>query len=120
MPTHATIIIKDDNFNVSFYKHSDGGLDSLGKTIAEFLNGLTIVNGFVNTHNKIANGMGCLAAQLCKLLKEEVGEFYIINYPNYLEDYNYRISNNFISVIDLGDNLLFMGSWEEFYQFVNK
>lgn len=118
MSTHATIVIKDHNRTlVSFYQHSDGYLESLGKDIAHFLDGMVVVNGITNTTKKTANGMGCLAAQLCSYLKHEVGGLYIIPECHRVEDYSYIIGYNFISVRDMEDELLFYGTWEEY---VNK
>lgn len=121
MTTHAKIIIKENQQPlVTFYKHSDGYLESLGKEIAEFLKDMVIVNGYSVINGKQANGMGCLAAQLCQHFKEDVGEFYITFNNQDPEEYNYSIGKNYISVTDIDDKLLFVGNWQEYYRYVSK
>jgi len=75
------------------YRQYDGYPSGVGKDYAEFLNGFEIVNGFGLDRDKLANGAGCLAAQLIKNIKKGVGNVYI--YPiaseGCGEDYTYEI-----------------------------
>jgi hypothetical protein len=78
---------------LTFYRQCDGYPEGIGQELAEFLNGFTVVNGLGGQPGKIANGAGCLAAQLIKEFKGGPGGVYI--YPagskNCGEDYTYRI-----------------------------
>lgn len=83
MSTHATITIRnsfDSTPLVTIYSQFDGYFEGLGEDLEAFLKDYTVVNGIrtinVNTH-KIANGMGCLAAQIIAHLKREPGSYYI-------------------------------------------
>ena len=72
-----------DNIRTQIYHHWDGYPEGLGCKLAEFLCDFRVVNGLpVNYFEdiKIANGMGCLSAQLVAGLKEEPGRVYI-DYP---------------------------------------
>ena len=66
---------------VNMYRHYDGSPYWHGVELAEFLKDFKIINGIggdanLGTH---ANGAGCLAAQMVKHFKEDVG--YINLYP---------------------------------------
>jgi hypothetical protein len=67
----------EDKPLVSIYRQFDGYPEGLGQDVAEFAAPLEIVNGISNRRGVQANGMGCLAAQLIKHLKEGVGNVYI-------------------------------------------
>ena len=81
---------------VNMYRHYDGSPYWHGVELAEFLKDFKIINGIggdanLGTH---ANGAGCLAAQMVKHFKEDVG--YINLYPTNNdgagdEDYIYTI-----------------------------
>jgi len=94
MATRAIIRIAKREEGVSFnehpkeiraqiYHHYDGYPEGLGCKLAEFLCDFRVVNGLpINYFEdiKVANGMGCLTAQLVASLKEEPGNVYI-DYP---------------------------------------
>lgn len=64
---------------VTLYRQFDGYPVGHGMELAEFLKGMTVVNGFnSSTPKKSANGMGCLAAQLVAHFKTEIGQFYLM------------------------------------------
>lgn len=92
MGTRSLTHIKDDVWEdetpktvVTIYRQMDGYPSGLGQELAEFLDGFTVVNGFgLNPPEKIANGMGCLAAQVVAHLKDGVGSVYL--YPPDSED----------------------------------
>lgn len=78
MGTRARInVIEDDKVLVSIYRQYDGYPEGLGQKVADFLRDITIVNGLSGDTTNQANGMGCLAAQLIKYLKDGVGSVYI-------------------------------------------
>ena len=59
---------------VQFYKHWDGYPEGLGVTLASYLDDYIIANGLSTGYQgPVANGIGCLAAQLVGLLKDEPG-----------------------------------------------
>ena len=91
MGTRAITTIKDNENKtlVVLYRQYDGYQDCHGKELKEFLESKSLVNGISISEytrwlatgrcNSIANGMGCLAAQLIAKVKDGVGLFYI--YP---------------------------------------
>jgi hypothetical protein len=78
---------------VTIYRQCDGYPEGIGRELAEFLNGFTIVNGLGGQKGKIANGAGCLAAQLIKHFKGGPGNVYIYKAgsKDCWEAYTYRI-----------------------------
>lgn len=63
---------------ITMYKQMDGYPEGYGKDLAKFLSQFTIVNGIsLDEKRKIANGMGCLAAQLVAHFKDGPGSFYL-------------------------------------------
>ncbi len=62
---------------INLYRQYDGYPSGHGRELAEFLEGYTIVNGLGEKRSKLANGMGCLAAQMVAHFKTEVGQFYL-------------------------------------------
>lgn len=79
---------------VAIYQQFDGYFEGVGEDLQQFLKGMVIVNGIgSDTTKKIANGMGCLAAQVIKHLKDRVGGTYITSKDNE-QEYNYDIYLN--------------------------
>ena len=60
---------------VNMYRHLDGYPEGHGLDLAEFLKDIKIVNGIpLNKElGNQANGSGCLAAQMVKYFKEDIG-----------------------------------------------
>jgi hypothetical protein len=79
---------------VSIYRQYDGYPSGLGQEVADFVGGMTVVNGYGKETKGIANGMGCLAAQLIKHLKTGVGNVYIRDTgpESHGEEYVYNLS----------------------------
>ena len=82
---------------INLYRQYDGYPTGHGNDLAIFLRQFTIVNGLGANENKmVANGMGCLAAQLVAHFKEGAGQFYL--YPTDCydcgQDYEYHIYKN--------------------------
>ena len=68
----------DNSEIVVLYRQYDGYPTGHGRDLFSFLNNIEIVNGISpNEKRKIANGMGCLAAQVISHFKEETGNFYL-------------------------------------------
>ena len=130
MATRAIIRIAEREDGVSFskhpekvraqiYHHYDGYPEYLGCNLAEFLCDFRVVNGLPTNYFeniKIANGMGCLTAQLIAGLKEESGNVYV-DYPDTDRDdveFTYYIwgcvgKDIWMSIFDLHDNCIFVG-----------
>ena len=130
MATRAIIRIAEREDGVSFsehpeqvraqiYHHYDGYPEYLGCNLAEFLCDFRVVNGLPTNYFeniKVANGMGCLTAQLIAALKEESGNVYV-DYPDTDRDdveFTYYIwgcvgKDIWMSIFDLHDNCIFVG-----------
>ena len=63
---------------VNMYKQFDGYIEGMGVNLSEYLLPFTIVNGLtLDEERKIANGGGCLAAQIVAHFKEDAGGIYL-------------------------------------------
>lgn len=78
---------------VQMYRQMDGYPSGHGAELAEFLEGMTIVNGITDYNaKKVANGAGCLAAQMVAHFKTELGSIYLEPVgPNEWVDYEYHV-----------------------------
>ena len=105
-----------DKIHMQMYHHYDGYPSGLGVKLASYLDGFNVVNGIsLDLQGLIANGMGCLAAQLVGHLKEEPGNVYLQK-PRELgwEDYQYFIwvkeyNDLWISIFNHKDECVFVG-----------
>ena len=82
---------------VNIYRQMDGYPSGHGKELADFLGSITMCNGIglSGENEHIANGAGCLAAQLIAHLKTEPGSIYLDKPTGHLDnDYAYLISAN--------------------------
>jgi hypothetical protein len=120
---------------INMYRQYDGYPSGHGAEIAEFLAPFHMVNGLgLDEKRKVANGMGCLAAQLVANFKDGAGGFYL--YPTSAvdcgQDYEYHIYNKDgelrIAITDRGCNMfgltqsdtnerIFEGNLVEFTEF---
>ena len=107
---------------VCMYRQFDGYMSGHGSELNDFLSSFdAIVNGIsVTEKRKVANGMGCLAAQLVAHFKVGAGAFYL--HPTELnqdcgQEYEYHIFEDKIVVKDPYD-VIFEGSWEEFQEHI--
>lgn len=92
------------NTLVSLYRQSDGSPDGHGRELSEFLKDIKIVNGIPSEYltekaqpkQRIANGAGCLAAQLVAHFKKGAGRFYLcpIDEQSHSEQYRYYVTVN--------------------------
>ena len=79
MGTRSCTVIKDGKTTlVTMYSQFDGYPEGHGKELGEFLKDFTIVNGYGEKLPKLANGAGCLAAQIIAHFKDGVGGFYLV------------------------------------------
>jgi len=125
MGTRALTFVYDERGNtiLNLYRQYDGYIRGHGAELAEFLNGLKLVNGFGREEKNIANGMGCLAAQMVAHFKDSVGGFYIhaVTETDCGQDYEYHVYKNRVEVRGPGsifnpgcNDLVFKGTWAEF------
>ena len=101
---------------INLYRQYDGYPSGHGAEIVEFLKQFTMTNGIPvgrdNTERRIANGMGCLAAQFVSNFKgSDAGQFYLypVTAKDCGQDYEYHIYSNGptfrVKVINKGCNM---------------
>lgn len=129
MGTRSLTVFNDESGKeiVVMYRQMDGYPEGHGKDLAEFLKDFVMVNGIsLNETRKIANGMGCLAAQVIARFKNEFGAGGIYLYPaetrECFEEYIYTVSGYRegqpvqLEVFDVGEEKnLYAGTAEEVY-----
>lgn len=82
----------DDTLLLTMYGQYDGYPDGYGNELAKFLSEFTLVNGIGDQKFKIANGPGCLAAQIVSHFKGDgVGSFYIYPPDSSPQEFEYRV-----------------------------
>lgn len=97
MGTRSLTVVLDNWNNeeiVVMYRQMDGYPSGHGADLGEFLKDFTIVNGIGITENRrVANGMGCLAAQIVAYFKDGPGGIYLhsANTRNCGEEYVYTV-----------------------------
>jgi hypothetical protein len=124
MGTRSLTYVYDDETTpvVCMYRQFDGYMSGHGSALNDFLSSFAaIVNGIsITEERKVANGMGCLAAQLVAHFKVGAGGFYL--HPTELnqdcgQEYEYHIFEDKIVVKDPCD-IIFEGSWEDFQEHI--
>jgi hypothetical protein len=85
-------------------------------TLASYLKGYDITNGIISgVQGPIANGIGCLSAQLVSYLKDEPGNVYLRPPGNIdMEDYVYYVwikenEEIMISIFNYEEECIFVG-----------
>ena len=125
MGTRSNTVIYDGDVQIlNMYRQHDGYLIGHGAELLAFLEPMTIVNGFTMGATNIANGAGCLAAQMVAHFKVRVGGIYIqppIVGGEFDNDYTYAVVVKddviLLSVFDFEENI-FSGTIPEFKQFI--
>jgi hypothetical protein len=110
------------------YGQWDGYPSGYGADLSDFLNSFDcLVNGIpVGDNRKLANGMGCLSAQLVANFKKNVGSFYL--YPPVVgqdcgQEYEYHIYEDSVMVLSgygKDNNVIFNGPWPDFAEFCSE
>ena len=105
---------------VNMYRHLDGYPEGHGLDLAEFLKDVELINGvpLAKKTRYMANGSGCLAAQMVKHFKEDIGYIYLYPHDNESgwEDYIYTVypktgEETFISIYDMQqERCIFVGT----------
>jgi len=113
-----TFVYDGDKPIINMYRQFDGYPSGHGSELADFLKGFEIVNGYGEVKPKIANGMGCLAAQLIANFKQSVGGFYIhaVTDTDCWQDYEYHVYEDKV-VVKNPTEVIFSGTWENFKEF---
>lgn len=99
MSTRSLTVFKDEEGQeiAVMYRQLDGYPKGHGKDLTEMLSGIKMVNGLsIDNPGKVANGMGCLAAQIVAHFKEGPGGIYLLpaGSRDCGEDYTYLITGN--------------------------
>lgn len=97
MGTRSLTHVTDESGKVvlTMYRQFDGYPSRHGLELAQFLSGFEVVNWYQPGETaKVANGMGCLAAQLVAHFKSDTGGFYLMppKSTGHGEEYIYSIS----------------------------
>lgn len=98
MGTRSLTFVYDEDGRsiISMYRQYDGYPSGHGKDLAEFLEPIAMVNGIGLTEAVIANGSGCLAAQLVAHFKDGPGGIYLepTTAVDCGQDYEYHIATH--------------------------
>ena len=108
---------------IALYRQYDGYPTGHGAELADYLNSMYVVNGLgIQNDQKVANGMGCLAAQLVANFKTEAGQFYlhapVLNRDDW-QEYEYHIQQDRIFVYSY-DKEIFSGTWQEYFNWIQE
>ena len=113
-----TFVYDGDTPVINMYRQFDGYPSGHGAELADFLDGMVVVNGYGEVKPKIANGMGCLAAQMIANFKQTVGGFYIhpVTDTDCWQDYEYHVYEDKV-VVKNPTEVIFEGSYQAFSKF---
>lgn len=114
-----TFVYDHDKPIINLYRQFDGYPSGHGLELARFLLPIKLINGIgVNDTENVANGMGCLAAQIVSHFKTEVGGFYLypIDETDAWQDYEYHVYEDKVKIKSFNENI-FEGTWQEFAEF---
>ena len=109
-----------ERVEVQVYKHYDGYPSGHPTQLAEFLKDFKIVSGLGQDTYRIANGLGCLAAQYVAAFKMDAGDMYIespdtkrdwIEYITYV--WGVEDKDIWMSIFDMEDSCIFVGKPQE-------
>ena len=110
-----------ERIEVQVYKHYDGYQSGHPVALAEFLKEFKIVNGLpYGDDSKMANGLGCLAAQYIAAFKMKAGDLYVespdterdwIEYITYVWGTDNK--DIWMSIFDIEDGCIFVGKPQE-------
>ena len=98
MGTRSLTFVYDEEGRklINMYRQYDGYPSGHGKELAEFLEPIRMVNGFGGDSEHVANGAGCLAAQLVSHFKDGPGGIYLepTTAVDCGQDYEYHIATH--------------------------
>lgn len=91
----TTVYSNDNKPLCCLYRQFDGYPDGHGQELRELVAGKVLVDGLTGDDSNVANGMGCLAAQVVAKFKSDAGGFYLIEPDAKLGDwcteYHYHV-----------------------------
>jgi len=134
MSTRSLTFVKDESNRVllNMYRQCDGYPSGIGKELYEFLKDIKMVNGLSSGQPaRVANGAGCLAAQIVAHFKDGPGDVYL-HHPaskDCGQEYEYHItagdSGITVKVMEAGwigrrAKPLYQGDLEGFGRFCEK
>jgi hypothetical protein len=146
MGTRSLTFVYGDRYGdklplINMYRQFDGyPHGGHGQELAEFLAPIKICNGISGDPTDLANGMGCLAAQIVMHFKskiehhirdknwKEVGKYnshvggiylYRVTSTDCGQDYEYHVWEDKIEIICQTDRI-FIGTWAEFLDYCSK
>ena len=110
-----------ERVEVQVYKHYDGYPSGHPVELAEFLKEFKIVNGLpYGDDSKMANGLGCLAAQYIAAFKMKAGDIYVESPDterDWIEYITYVWGDDgkgiWMSIFDIEDGCIFVGKPQE-------
>ena len=110
-----------ERVEVQVYKHYDGYPEGHPLELAKFLKDFKIVNGLGQDTHKVANGLGCLAAQYIEAFKQVPGDLYVENPDTNHSDIEYTTyvwgdngKSIYMSIFDVYENkCIFVGKPQE-------
>jgi hypothetical protein len=132
MGTRSVIKFQENNETIcAIYQQFDGYPEGVGRELFFFLDDMTIVNGLsVDQPKRVANGIGCLAAQFVAQFKDGAGGFYMTP-PDDTQEYDYIVNASWegegwkaklgeptVTVFENG-NEIFSGSVMDFGLFID-
>jgi len=112
---------KENYILINLYRQYDGYISGHGLELAEWLSQYRVVNGLglLDEGVKVANGMGCLAAQLVANFKDGPGQFYLQSPKlgiDCWQEYEYHVYADKVIVFGY-DKEIFDGTWAEFNKY---
>ena len=110
-----------ERVEIQVYKHYDGYPSGHPVELAEFLKEFKIVNGLpYGNDSKMANGLGCLAAQYIAAFKMKAGDIYVESPDterDWIEYITYVWGDDgkgiWMSIFDIEDGCIFVGKPQE-------
>lgn len=132
MGTRSLTFIHDSDSDnakpfVCMYRQYDGYPSCHGKELAEFLKPIRMVNGLGSDSKHVANGAGCLAAQMVAHFKDGPGGIYLYapTSKDCGQEYEYHIYTDDARIkvkcfaVGRRKELLFEGDVDAFGEFCN-
>ena len=101
-----TEIVDGNGVIATMYRQFDGYLTGHGTELYEKFGNHTLVNGLREKKTNIANGMGCLAAQIVRAFKDAPGNIYL--YPPGSRD----CGEEYVYILSAKDDAI----WLEIYE----
>ena len=127
MGTRSLTNIVDGKKTVAcIYRQFDGYPSGHGSDLAAIIAPVIMVNGLTGGNAPVANGIGCLAAQIVARLKKEPGGIYLYapGSSDVGEEYTYTITGHLSNPLNVKvsdcDKIIFNGPPAEFAVFCAK